>query len=96
VVADWRLACAARLNSGDLTLEQAEAGFVREAGLDRAAARAEARGCAADPGSALGALGRLEILDARRRWDRSAPAFRESVLGAAALPLGLLDRLPAS
>ncbi len=96
VVADCRLAYAFRLHSGDLNLEQAEEGFVREAGLDRPAARAEARRCVADLGSVLGALGRLEILEARRRWDRSLPAFHEGWLGAAALPLGLLDRLPPS
>ncbi|MCU0280275.1 MAG: DUF885 domain-containing protein [Acidimicrobiia bacterium] len=96
VVAGCRLACAPRLHSGDLTAEQAEQVFIREAGLDRAAASAEARGCAADPGTALGGLGRLEILEARRRWDGSPAAFHEGLLGGAALPLGLLDRLPPS
>jgi uncharacterized protein (DUF885 family) len=95
VVADCRLAYAPRLHSGEVSFERVRQAFEQEAGLSAIAAGGEAGRCAADPGILLGALGRLEILAARRRWgrDRSLQAFHDALLGAAALPLGLLDRL---
>ena len=99
VVADCRLAMVPRLHAGDLSLPEAEEAFVREAGLAAAAARAEALRCAADPGSAAGALGRVEILAwRRRRREARGPgaaqrAFHDALLAPGALPLGLLDRV---
>jgi hypothetical protein len=95
VVADCRLAYAPRLHSGEIPFERVEQAFEQEAGLSALAAGAEAGRLAADPGLVLGALGRIEILEARRRWggERSLGAFHEALLRAAALPLGLLDRL---
>jgi uncharacterized protein (DUF885 family) len=88
-----------RLHAGDLSFPEAEEAFVREAGLGAAVARAEALRCAADPGGAAGALGRVEILEWRRRWREArgpgaAPrAFHDALLAPGALPLGLLDRV---
>jgi hypothetical protein len=95
VVADCRLAYAPRLHSGEVSFERVRQAFEQEAGLSALAAGAEAGRLAADPGLILGALGRMEILKARRRWggERSLGAFHEALLGAAAVPLGLLDRL---
>jgi hypothetical protein len=95
VAADCRLACAPLLYSGQIPFERVRQVFEREAGLSAPAAAAEAGRLAADPGLVLGALGRVGILEARRRWGGGRPwgAFHEALLGAGAVPLGLLDRL---
>jgi hypothetical protein len=94
VMADCRLALGTGLHYGDLSLEEVEQGFLREAGLLLPAARVEALRCATDPSCFLGALGRVEILAALGPWEgRSLRGFYDRLLSAAALPLGLLDRL---
>ncbi|MFH1329429.1 MAG: DUF885 family protein [Actinomycetota bacterium] len=99
VVADCRLVLVPRLHAGDLSLEEAVEAFVGEAHLGAAEAWAEALDCAADPGGAAGALGRVEILEWRRRWREAGGAgaplrdFHDALLAPGALPLGLLDRV---
>jgi len=94
VLAGCRLALGADLHCGAVSFEQAGQGFTEEAGLSPAAARVEAQRCARDLNSLLGALGRLELIGARLRWEGpSLAGFYSGLLSGAALPLGMLDRL---
>jgi len=95
--AGCRLACAVELHAGEMTLEQAEGSFMEQARCDEATARREAARVAVDPGCGGAALGRLEILDLRRRWVERFPdggmgAFHEALLSGGAPPLGLLSQ----
>jgi len=94
VLAGCRLALGADLHCGAVSFEQAGQGFTEEAVLSPAAARVEAQRCARDLNSLLGALGRLELIGARLRWEGpSLAGFYSGLLSGAALPLGMLDRL---
>lgn len=94
VVADCHLILGTSLHYGDLSLEQVAQGFQQEAGLPLPAARAEALRCAGDPSCLLGALGRVLIIAAQGPWEGSSlQGFYSGLLSAAALPLGLPDRL---
>ncbi len=71
--ADCRLVCVPALHRGEMSLEQAEVLFMEQGRCERAAARREAGRAAVDPGCLSAALGRLEILDLRRRWQGRFP-----------------------
>ena len=94
---DCRLICVAGLHGDEMTVGEAATLFSTEAGLDEVAARGEALRCAADPGCASGALGRVAFRRLRRRWEERpgepSAGFLDWLLSAAALPVGLLDRL---
>ena len=96
--AGCRLACAVELHVGEMSLEQAEGFFMEQARCDEAAARREVARVAVDPGCGAAALGRLEILELRRRWvdrfpHRGMGAFHDGLLSRGAPPLGLLSKV---
>lgn len=96
--AGCRVLCTIAMQAGEMTPEQAEGCFVEWAHCSRETARGEAERVAADPGSLAAGLGRLEILDVRRRWQDRHPGaplgrFHDALLGRGAPPLGLLDRV---
>jgi len=94
--ADCRLVCVPALHRGEMSIEQAEVLFMELGNCERAVARREAGRAAVDPGCLSAALGRLEILDLRRRWQGRFPgaplgAFHDVLLSRGAPPLGLLE-----
>ncbi|HSQ38076.1 MAG TPA: DUF885 family protein [Acidimicrobiia bacterium] len=96
--ADCHLVCVPALHRGQMSVEQAEVLFMEQGKCERAAARREADRAAVDPGCLSAALGRLEILDLRRRWRERHPgvplgAFHDALLSRGAPPLGLLERV---
>ena len=96
--ADCHLVCVPALHRGVMSIEQAEVLFMEQGGCEQAAARREAERAAVDPGCLSAALGRLEILDLRRRWRERYPgappgAFHDALLSRGAPPLGLLERV---
>lgn len=96
--AGCRLVCAIALHAGEMSLEQAEGHFMEQAHCGQSAARLEAERAAADPGGLCAGLGRLEILDLRRRWEARSPgtphaAFHDALLSRGAAPVGLLERV---
>ncbi len=99
--ADCRLVCVPALHRGEMSIEQAEVLFMEQGRCERAVARREAGQAAVDPGCLSAALGRLEILDLRRRWQGRFPgaslgAFHDLLLSRGAPPLGLLERVVLS
>jgi hypothetical protein len=93
--ADCRLVCSPAVHIGEMSLDQAEGFFMEQAHCDEATARREAERIAVDPGCLSAALGRLEILVLRRRWESRYPdaargAFHDALLSRGAPPLGLL------
>ena len=99
--ADCRLVCVPALHRGEMSIEQAEVLFMEQGRCERAVARREAGRAAVDPGCLSAALGRLEILDLRRRWQERFPgaslgAFHDVLLSRGAPPLGLLERVVLS
>lgn len=96
--ADCHLVCAPAVHRGEMSLEQAEGFYMEHSHCDRVAARCEAERVAVDPGCVSAALGRLEILDLRRRWQARFPAaplgaFHDALLSRGSPPLGLLARV---
>jgi len=96
--ADCHLVCVPALHRGEMSVEQAEVLFMEQGKCERAAARREADRAAVDPGCLSAALGRLEILDLRRRWRERHPGaplgvFHDALLSRGAPPLGLLERV---
>jgi len=98
LLTDCRMLAVAGLHAGGMTLDEAASLFVTEARLDEAAARREALRCAGDPGAAAAGLGRAVLRRLRGRYggppgEVPSARFHDRLLSAAALPLGLLDRL---
>ena len=94
VVEDCRLVCVTGLHARGMAVEEAADLFIGVAGLPEAAGRAEALRCAADPGCAARALGRIAFRRLRRRRGGEArAAFHDALLSAGAVPVGLLDRV---
>lgn len=96
--AGCRVVCAVGLHTGEMSREQAEAYFMEQIRGSGEVARLEVEWTAADPGSMSAGLGRLELLDLRRRWEerfpeRSRGEFHDGVLSRGAPPLGLLGRV---
>lgn len=98
LLTDCRMLVVAGLHAGCMTLDEAAGLFVTEARLDEAAARREALRCTGDPAAAAAGLGRAVLRRLRGRYggppgEVPSARFHDRLLSAAALPLGLLDRL---
>jgi uncharacterized protein (DUF885 family) len=95
---DCRLLSSVRMHTQGGTLEQATALFERQAYLDRLPAEREAIRGTFDPEYFCYTLGKLAILDVRRRllatrFGGSLQAFHDSLLRFGCPPVGLLDAL---
>ncbi|MGW5354923.1 DUF885 family protein [Streptomyces sp. NPDC004031] len=90
-----RLTCAIGLHTGAMDVADATHLFVRDAHLAPAGAAAEARRGTFDAGYGRYTWGKLEIMRARERAERSpgfsVPGFHADLLALGAPPLGLLD-----
>ncbi len=96
--AGCRLVCAVALNAGEMSREQAEGYFMEQSRCSIETARLEVEWAAGDPGSLSAGLGRLEILDLRRRWEERSSGtprgvFHDALLSRGSPPLGLLERV---
>jgi uncharacterized protein (DUF885 family) len=93
-----RLLSAIGLHTAGWTVDRATELFEKEAHLDPLPARREALRGTFDPEYFCYTLGKLAILDARRRvlatrFGGNVRAFHDAVLGSGCPPIGLLDRI---
>ncbi len=93
-----RLLSAIGLHTANWTVEQSTQLFQTEAHLDRLPAYREALRGTFDPEYFCYTLGKLAILDARRRllatrYGGNLRAFHDALLGAGCPPVGLLDQV---
>ncbi len=98
---DCRLLASIGLHTDGWSIERATELFRTEAHMDRLPAEREAIRGTFDPGYFCYTLGKLAILDARRRllapkFGGSLRRFHDAVLRAGCPPIGLLDELVAT